>query len=64
VRKHRGLCDRNCPKCGKKNVVHWKSNLLTIEGEKAVEFDYFICEACGWRSEYHETLIEFGAGLE
>jgi hypothetical protein len=26
LRRHRGLCDRDCPKCGRKNIVRWKSN--------------------------------------
>jgi len=58
VRTHRGLCDRDCPKCGRKNTVRWKSNVLTHKGVKVIEFGYFFCEACGWRSELYETEIE------
>lgn len=58
VRRHRGLCDRDCPKCGRKNSVHWKANVVTNVNEKIVEFGYFFCVACGWRSEYHEIEIE------
>jgi C4-type Zn-finger protein len=58
MRKHLGLCDRHCPKCGEKNSVHWKPNVVFHKNAKIVEFGYFFCEVCGWRSEYYETELE------
>jgi C4-type Zn-finger protein len=58
MRKHLGLGDKHCPKCGEKNSVHWKPNVVTHKSTKTVEFGYFFCEVCGWRSEYHEIEIE------
>lgn len=58
LKRHQGLGDKRCPKCGRDCAVHWKSIGVTRRGEIIVELGRFYCEYCGWETELHETEIE------
>ena len=57
-RTHRGLGDKNCPRCGLENVVKWRSLKIRRRGNKIIEQGYYECRICGWRSKQHTYQIE------
>jgi len=57
MREHQGLGDKDCPKCASKGTVHWLPNFVRREGERVIEFGYFRCSKCNWKSEHHKTTI-------
>lgn len=54
VAEHYGLGDKYCPRCGKKEVI-WKNIANRKIRGIYVEWGRYVCQACGWRSELHET---------
>lgn len=61
LRKHRGLCDRDCPRCRKKDAVHWKPDaVVTIQTEPLImeETGRYYCDFCNWKSKIHTTVLE------
>ena len=58
MRKHLGLGDKRCPKCNTNNIVKWISQGVRNDNGVIVEWGYFACLKCSWKSEFHETTIQ------
>ena len=57
-RRHQGLKDRDCPRCGFADSVKWRSLKIHVKGSAIVETGFFECMICGWRSKQHTYQIE------
>ena len=58
LRRHKGFGDRDCPRCGFADSVHWMSQRIRSIGNTVVEQGFFQCQICGWKSKQYTCQIE------